>query len=91
MRGQAAGVQPETRYAKTTDGLYIAYQVIGDGPNDLVFTSDWTSHVRAGWDMPWIARFYHRLASFGRLILFDKRGTGLSDPVRLDELPTTER
>jgi len=91
MRGQAAGVQPETRYAKTTDGLYIAYQVIGDGPNDLVFTSDWTSHVRAGWDMPWIARFYHRLASFGRLILFDKRGTGMSDPVPPSEIGSIEK
>jgi pimeloyl-ACP methyl ester carboxylesterase len=80
---------PETRYAKSGD-LNIAYQVAGDGPLDLVYVPGWVSNIEANWDEPAHARLLGRLASFSRLILFDKRGTGLSDPVPLDRLPTLE-
>jgi class 3 adenylate cyclase len=83
-------VVPTTRYAKTPDGVSIAYQVIGDGPRDLVWVPGWVSHVEAAWDEPTMARFFERLASFSRLILFDKRGTGLSDRVPDSALPTLE-
>jgi pimeloyl-ACP methyl ester carboxylesterase len=80
---------PETRYTRSGD-VNIAYQVVGDGPLDLVFVQGWAQSFDPGWDMEPIARFYRRLASFSRLILFDKRGTGLSDRVPLDDLPTLE-
>ena len=69
----------ETRYAKSGD-VNIAYQVVGDGPLDLVFVPGFVSHLDLQWADPRIARFLDKLASFSRLILFDKRGTGLSDP-----------
>ncbi len=81
---------PETRYAKTTDGLHIAFQVLGDGPVDLVFNPGFVTHVEYGWEEPRMAAFLTRLASFSRLIIFDQRGTGLSDPVSLNEPPTLE-
>ena len=81
---------PTTRYAKASDGVSIAYQVIGDAPRDLVWVPGWVSHVEAAWDEPTMARFFERLATFSRLILFDKRGTGLSDRVPESELPTLE-
>jgi pimeloyl-ACP methyl ester carboxylesterase len=68
----------ETRYALSGE-LRIAYQVLGDGPIDLVHVPGWVSHVEYGWEEPSLAYFYRRLATFSRLILFDKRGTGLSD------------
>jgi len=71
---------PQTRYAKSGE-VNIAYQVIGDGPFDLVFVPGFVSHLDLQWAEPRIARFLDKLASFSRLILFDKRGTGLSDPV----------
>ena len=71
---------PETRYTKSGD-VSIAYQVVGDGPLDVVFVGGFATHVEIAWELPPLARFYRRLASFSRLILFDKRGTGLSDPV----------
>jgi pimeloyl-ACP methyl ester carboxylesterase len=80
---------PETRYTRNGD-VNIAYQVVGDGPLDLVFVHGWAWSFDPGWDMEPIARFYRRLASFSRLILFDKRGTGLSDRVPPDNLPTLE-
>jgi pimeloyl-ACP methyl ester carboxylesterase len=80
---------PETRYTRSGD-VNIAYQVVGDGPLDLVFVNGWAQSFDPGWDLEPIARFYRRLASFSRLILFDKRGTGLSDRVPLDDLPTLE-
>jgi pimeloyl-ACP methyl ester carboxylesterase len=80
---------PETRYAKSGD-VNIAYQVVGDGPLDLVLVHGWVQSFDPGWDIEPIARFYRRLASFSRLILFDKRGTGLSDRVPPDDLPTLE-
>ena len=80
---------PETKYAKSGD-YHIAYQAIGTGPLDLVFMHGWISHIEHMWEEPRMARFLNRLASFSRLILLDKRGTGLSDPVPLDRLPTLE-
>ncbi|MBV9959463.1 MAG: adenylate/guanylate cyclase domain-containing protein [Acidobacteria bacterium] len=81
---------PETRYARSGD-VNIAYQVIGDAPLDLVFVMGWVSHLEYFWEEPSFARFLTRLASFSRLILFDKRGTGLSDRVPNNELPTLEQ
>ena len=80
---------PETKYAKSGN-VHIAYQVTGEGPVDLVFVHGWISHIEHLWEEPSIARFLGRLASFSRLILLDKRGTGLSDPVPLDQLPTLD-
>lgn len=80
---------PQTRYARS-GGVHIAYQVVGDGPFDLVLIPGWVSHVEFAWEEPAVARFFRRLASFSRLILFDKRGTGMSDPVPLAQLPTLE-
>ncbi|HUQ95336.1 MAG TPA: alpha/beta fold hydrolase [Bryobacteraceae bacterium] len=81
---------PETRYARSGD-VNIAYQVIGDGPMDVVFVMGWVSHLEYFWREPRFASFLRRLASFSRLILFDKRGTGLSDRVPLNQLPTLEQ
>ncbi|HEX8890499.1 MAG TPA: alpha/beta fold hydrolase [Pyrinomonadaceae bacterium] len=81
---------PQTMYARSGD-VNIAYQVIGDAPLDLVFVMGWVSHLEYFWREPHFARFLLRLASFSRLILFDKRGTGLSDHVPLNELPTLEQ
>ena len=64
--------------------------MIGDGPRDLVWVPGWISNVEAAWGEPTMARFFERLASFSRLILFDKRGTGLSDRVPDSELPSLE-
>jgi len=72
-------VQPETKYAKTGD-LFIAYQVMGEGPLDLVYAPAYSTHLELNWEWPPYARFLQRLASFSRLLLFDRRGTGLSDP-----------
>ncbi len=80
---------PETRYAKSGD-VNIAYQVLGEGPIDLVFVSGWVSHVEFAWEDPRQARFLNRLASFSRLLLFDKRGVGLSDRVPVNQLPILE-
>ena len=73
---------PETAYAKTVDGVHIAYQVLGDGPFDLVLIPGYVSHIELGWEYPEIADFVRSLASFSRLIIFDRRGLGLSDPVQ---------
>ena len=81
-------MHPETKYAKSGD-VHIAYQVVGDGTTDLVLVPGWVSHVEHAWEEPSFSRFLHRLASFCRLILIDRRGTGLSDPV--PELPTLEQ
>jgi len=80
---------PETRYAKSGD-VHIAYQVVGEGPIDLVFVPGWITHLELAWEDPLEAAFLRRLASFLRLILFDKRGTGLSDRVPVNELPILE-
>jgi pimeloyl-ACP methyl ester carboxylesterase len=83
-------MQPPTRYARSGD-VNIAYQVVGEGPLDLVYVPGWVSHLDLNWEEPTYARFLERLASFSRLILFDKRGTGLSDRVPVGELPTLEQ
>jgi class 3 adenylate cyclase len=83
-------VQPETRYARSGD-VNIAYQVVGEGPFDLLYVPGWVSHVEEGWEEPTMASFFARLASFSRLILFDKRGTGLSDRVPEAALPGLEQ
>jgi pimeloyl-ACP methyl ester carboxylesterase len=70
----------ETRYARSGD-LRIAYQVVGTGPVDVVFVPGFVSNIDLCWDMPEWANFFLRLAAFSRLILFDKRGTGLSDRI----------
>ena len=81
---------PPTQYARSGD-VNIAYQVLGEGPLDLVFVMGWVSHLEYFWTEPSFARFLRRLAQFSRVILFDKRGTGLSDRVPVDALPTLEQ
>ena len=82
-------MQPETRYARLgEDG--IAYQVVGEGPADLVMTTGNYSHVDMVWEDPGIALFLRMLASFSRLIVFDRRGTGASDPLPPGALPPWE-
>jgi class 3 adenylate cyclase len=81
---------PSTRYARSGE-VSIAYQVVGQGSFDLVYVPGFVSNVELMWEEPGYARFLERLASFSRLILFDKRGTGLSDPVPPEELPTLEQ
>jgi class 3 adenylate cyclase/alpha-beta hydrolase superfamily lysophospholipase len=81
---------PETNYARSGD-VNIAYQVVGNGPLDLVYVPGWVSNVEFMWGYEPFAHFLRRLSSFSRLILFDKRGTGLSDHVPTDQLPTLEQ
>jgi len=69
---------PQTRYARSGD-VSIAYQVLGDGPFDVVWVPGGLSHVELNWTIPSRAAFNRRIASFCRLIIFDKRGTGMSD------------
>jgi pimeloyl-ACP methyl ester carboxylesterase/DNA-binding CsgD family transcriptional regulator len=78
---------PETQYVRS-GGLSIAFQVFGDGPVDLVFIPGFVSNLELTWDWPPLGAFYRAFTSFARVVLFDKRGTGLSDRVRL--MPTTE-
>ena len=80
---------PQTRYAMSGD-VHVAYQVLGDGPIDLVCVPGWISNIELTWSHPWVASYYRSLASFSRVILFDKRGTGASDRVPDDEVPTLE-
>jgi pimeloyl-ACP methyl ester carboxylesterase/class 3 adenylate cyclase len=80
-------VEAETRYARSGD-VSIAYQVTGEGPFDVVFVPGFLSHVELAWDVPGMAAYNRRLASFCRLIRFDKRGTGMSD--RVSGVPTLE-
>ena len=83
------GAPPRVSYAHSGN-VNIAYQVIGSGPIDLVFVMGWVSHLEYFWNEPSFARFLTRLSSMARLILFDKRGTGLSDPVPVSELPSLD-
>ena len=78
---------PETRYARSGD-VSIAYQVVGDGPFDVVFVPPATSHVELGWEIPNMRTLREGISSFARLIFFDKRGTGMSD--RVAGAPTLE-
>src|SRR5215211_4469201 len=88
---RAHGVRgaPRTEYAKSGD-VHVAYQVLGDGPLNLVFVPGFVSHVEHFWEDPSLARFLRRLGSFSRLVFFDKRGTGLSDRVSEAAVPTLE-
>jgi class 3 adenylate cyclase len=81
-------MRPETSYARSGD-LHIAYHVIGSGSRDLVLVSDSWNSIEAQWELPELASFLERLASFGRLISFDQSGSGLSDPIA-DSEPTLE-
>jgi pimeloyl-ACP methyl ester carboxylesterase len=79
---------PPTRYAKSGE-VSIAYQTVGDGPIDLVIVLGFATHLELQWEFPPLARFFERISSFSRLIIFDKRGTGLSDPIT--GVPTLEQ
>ena len=79
-------MSPETHYARLGD-LHLAYQTLGAGP-DVLLVDQWFSHVEAQWEVGPLADLRERLATFGRLIMFDKRGSGLSDPVPTSTLPT---
>ena len=80
---------PTTEYARNGE-VHLAYQVLGEGPLDIVVIESWVHHVEAFWEIPELARQRRRLASLGRVIIFDRRGTGMSDPVALDRLPDLE-
>ena len=84
---QTQRVPPVTRYAKSGD-VRIAYQVVGEGPFDLVYVPGAMSHVDLTWENPARARYSEAIAEWCRLILFDKRGTGASDPVGVADLET---
>jgi pimeloyl-ACP methyl ester carboxylesterase len=81
---------PRVSYARSGN-VNIAYQVVGNGPIDIVFVMGWVSHLEYFWNEPSFASFLTRLSSVSRLILFDKRGTGLSDPVPISELPALDQ
>jgi len=83
-------LRPTTKFVKLGNDR-VGYQVLGDGPIDLVFLTGMSSHIDLRWEEPLNEYFLHRLASFSRLILFDRRGTGVSDPVPSDHLPTWEQ
>lgn len=78
-----------TEYVKTAGG-YVAYQQFGAGPPDILFITNWCTNLEVMWEEPSLVRFFERLAEIGRVICFDKRGTGISDPVPLTALPTLE-
>src|SRR5262249_9738416 len=83
-------MQPPTRYVRGPEG-HVAYQVFGQGPRDIVFVPDHPNNIEIMWEEPAVARFFERLGTMGRVICFDKRGTGISDPVPLGAIPTIER
>jgi class 3 adenylate cyclase len=87
--GTLRAMIPETQYARLGD-LHIAYQVLGEGPPDILLLDQWFGHLDAQWDVAPLAELRERLAALGRLIMFDKRGTGLSDPIPTSSLPTLE-
>jgi class 3 adenylate cyclase len=80
----------EPRYTRTADGTHIAYSVMGDGPIDLVYAFGYQSNIDADGEVPFHAAFRRKLASFARLILFDRRGTGLSDRTGLEDARALE-
>ncbi|HEY7281173.1 MAG TPA: adenylate/guanylate cyclase domain-containing protein [Actinomycetota bacterium] len=81
---------PETRYAESEEG-YVGYQIFGQGAFDLLFIGNWASNIEVLWEHPAMARYLRRLGRFARVICFDKRGSGISDPVPLGALPTLEQ
>ncbi|MDH3639229.1 MAG: adenylate/guanylate cyclase domain-containing protein [Gammaproteobacteria bacterium] len=83
-------MRPHTEYAKSPEG-YVAYQIFGDGPLNIVVVTNWMTNLDVMWEEPSLARYLDRLASFARVVCFDKRGTGVSDPVPLAKLPTIDQ
>jgi class 3 adenylate cyclase len=83
-------MRSEIRYARNRAGQSLAYQICGDGPLDIVFVPDWVGNLEVMWEESTLSGFVERLARFARVICFDKRGTGLSDPVPLGAIPTWE-
>lgn len=83
-------MRPETKYAHSKDGA-IGYQVFGDGPIDLVFAMNWQNNIDLIWDEPSAVRYLDRLGSFARVLVFDKRGSGISDPVTPSNPPTIDQ
>jgi len=83
-------MQPRTQYVRGPEG-HVAYQLFGQGQRDIVFVPDHPNNIEIMWEEPALARFLERLATVGRVICFDKRGTGISDPVPLGAIPTIER
>jgi len=86
-----AAMNPEIRYARNKDGQAVAYQVTGSGSLDVIFIPDWVTNLEVMREEPTVMRFLDRLASFSRLVVLDKRGSGLSDPVPLGAPPTQEQ
>lgn len=82
-------IQPDVSYTRSGD-ISIAYQVVGEGPSDLVFIPEWFNNLETQWEDPRLARFPARLASFARVIMLNQRGMGLSDPIALDASMTAE-
>ncbi len=82
--------RPRTLYTKG-EGGYVAYQEFGKGPLDIVLVNNWMTNLDVMWDEPSLARYLERLASFARVVCFDKRGTGVSDPVPLAALPSIDQ
>jgi pimeloyl-ACP methyl ester carboxylesterase len=82
-------IRPDTHYAKSAGGC-VAWQAFGDGPRDILFVANWSSNIDAMWDEPSCSHYFNRLSKIGRVICFDERGTGVSDPVPLNALPTLE-
>src|SRR3974390_1344109 len=82
---QTAGVGPEVHYAKN-NGVNLAYQVLGDGPNDLLFVPGFASNLTWNWQLPSYAHLLRRLSGFSRLIVMDRRGCGLSDRLSPSDL-----
>jgi pimeloyl-ACP methyl ester carboxylesterase len=85
-----AGHSVETRYARGDEG-YVGYQVFGSGPPELLFITNWLTNLDAMWEEPAMAAYLRRLGSFARVVCYDKRGSGVSDPVPLASLPTIEQ
>ena len=81
---------PDVHYARSADGTHVAYQVVGDGPVDMLTVAPAYSNIELIWRMPGIGPFFEALATFARVVCFDPRGTGLSDPLTVDHLPTLE-
>ena len=84
QEGGGRDAVPQTRYALTADGIHIAYQVLGEGERDIIFVPGLMSHLELLWEEEETSGFFRRLSRLGRLILFDKRDTGLSDPAPSD-------
>jgi class 3 adenylate cyclase len=82
--------RPRTHYVRTEAG-HVAYQVFGDGPPTILFITSWFSNLDTMWDAPGVGDYFDRLSSFARVVCFDKRGSGVSDPIPLDDPPTLER